>query len=168
MVRVSASLLPDLPHPRNLKQVKKAAKVLQSLQVKEDELFLLVFMMVSPTTEVPSTLIPPASLLQKDTEISAWLQPGGSPSLKGRTVWLCCTILPEGSRDCSLKNFLIHMEFEADTHGWERNHCEASSAVPWLDSGLHHGLSGTRSFLFGTFFFASFSSFPPILTFLLF
>lgn len=27
-VRVSVSLLPNLPHPRNLKQVKKAAKVL--------------------------------------------------------------------------------------------------------------------------------------------
>lgn len=125
-------------------------------------------MLTRPTAEVPSILRSPASLhAERCRDFSpapAWraLQSVEKDSL---------ALLhhpSQGLQGLQFKNFPIHAEFKAGAHGWERNCCEASSAVPCLDSGLHHALSGTRSFLVGTFFFASFSSFPSTLIFLLF
>lgn len=45
----SLSLLPNLPHPRNL----KAAKVLLLLQAEDERWFLLVCLVMRPTAEVP-------------------------------------------------------------------------------------------------------------------
>lgn len=67
---------------------------------------------------------------QKDVEILAQLQPGGPRSLRGRTVWLCLIVLPEGPRGCSLKSFPIPIHVESEAHGWEGNGCEAAPLCP--------------------------------------